>query len=149
MTRWIVPFVAGAAAVAAAPPTGLAVKLETRSEVRSRLANVHVEYERAVEGTVSFTYGPCASNELRDIHHTILETKANDDHRIVWTVPEDAESGGCLKAWDEHGTLIGRSKPQGLQHHWKRRKRDVGMLIAPCSSLSRDDSTDADKTPST
>jgi hypothetical protein len=126
MTRWIVPIVAGAAAVAAAP-SGFPVKLETRVEVRSRVANVHVEYERDFEGVVAFTYGPCESKELRDVHHTILEADAGKDHRLVWVVPEDAESGGCLQAWDERGTLIGRSQPQELRHHWKRRKRDVGM----------------------
>ncbi|KAH7367743.1 L-amino-acid oxidase [Plectosphaerella cucumerina] len=127
MTRWIVPIVAGAAAVAAAP-SGFPVKLETRAEVRSRVANVHVEYERDFEGVVAFTYGPCDSKELRDVHHTILEADAGKDHRLVWVVPEDAESGGCLQAWDERGTLIGRSQPQELRHHWKRRKRDVDPI---------------------
>lgn len=127
MTWWIVPLVAGAAAVAAAP-SGLPVKLETRSEIRSRVANVHVEYERDIEGSVAFTYGSCSSKKREDVHHTILEADAGDNHRLVWVVPEDAESDGCIQAWSEDGSLVGRSEPQNLRHHWKRRvKRQAGQ----------------------
>ncbi|KAM0335358.1 hypothetical protein ACHAQA_000403 [Verticillium albo-atrum] len=128
MTWRIVTLVASVIAVASAAPD-LPVKIETRSQIKSRLANVHIGYERDVEGIVTFTYGLCSSKELRDAHHTILETDKREDHRLVWIVPEDAASDGCLQAWNEDGTLIGRSEPQTLHHQWKRRaKRDADPI---------------------
>ncbi|ROT39642.1 L-amino-acid oxidase [Sodiomyces alkalinus F11] len=128
MARWLLPIVAaGAAAVSAAPaPSDLPVKLETRSQTRSRVANVHVTLERQVDGPLSFAYGPCAANELRDVHHTVVESEVEDGQRLVWLVPEDADSNGCLTAWSRDGTLVGRSEPQLLEHRWKRRLRRRG-----------------------
>ncbi|KAL2756694.1 hypothetical protein ACRALDRAFT_2101735 [Sodiomyces alcalophilus JCM 7366] len=129
MARWLLPIVAAGAVAVSAAPSDLPVKLETRSQTRSRLANIHVKLERQVDGPLSFAYGPCSSNELRDIHHTVVVSEVEDGQRLVWLIPEDADSDGCLTAWASDGTLMGRSEPQLLQHRSRRmrRKRDDGQ----------------------
>lgn len=109
---------------AAAPSSVFPVKLETRGTVTSRLSNVHLSVEGAVEGPVTVTYGPCASLSARDAHHTLGETpatKGSNSTRLVWVLPERTESGACLSAWDSAGALVGRSEPQLLQNRHVRR----------------------------
>ncbi|KAK2039422.1 flavin-containing amine oxidoreductase [Colletotrichum somersetense] len=126
MARWILSFVAGSALAAA---SGLPMKLETRSAVSSRVSNVHIGLEKPVNETVTFTYGSCRGVSLDDAHHTISKTEVRDSQRLVWVLPEDASSEGCISAWGASGTLLGRSEPQTLHHNWKRRvqKRSIHM----------------------
>lgn len=111
-----------------APYAPLPVHLETRSEIDSRVANVHVTFNEPVEGELTYTYGRhCSSagtHQIRDAHHTVARS-SNAESRLVWLMPKDAESGGCLSAWDSNGKLVGRSDPQRFQTVKKRdlRKR--------------------------
>ncbi|KAK3987379.1 putative L-amino-acid oxidase precursor [Cladorrhinum sp. PSN332] len=113
-------FLGGVAA--AASIGGHPVKLETRQAVTSRLSNVHLSVERSVEGPISVGYGSCTSVASRDVHHTIGEVEGKrHSTRLVWVLPENAETGGCLSAWNSAGQLVGRSEPQVLENrHTKR-----------------------------
>lgn len=119
-----------------APYAPLPVHLETRSEIDSRVANVHVTFSEPVDGELTYTYGRhCTpgTHQLRDAHHTVARSSGNTESRLVWLMPKDAESGGCLSAWDSHGKLVGRSEPQRFQTAKKRdlRKRSgVAMTQA-------------------
>ncbi|KAI8239781.1 L-amino-acid oxidase [Colletotrichum sp. SAR 10_96] len=126
MSRWLLSFVAGSALVAA---SGLPLKLETRHAVTSRVSNIHLTIEEPVDGSVTFTYGPCRGVSLDDAHHTIVKSEVRDSQRLVWVLPEDAHSDGCISAWSVSGSLVGRSEPQTLHHSWKRRaaKRSIHM----------------------
>ncbi|KAF6826931.1 l-amino acid oxidase [Colletotrichum plurivorum] len=126
MARWLLSFAAGSALAAA---SGLPLKLETRSAVTSRVSNVHLSVREPVEGPVTFTYGSCRGVSLDDAHHTIVESEVKDSERLVWVLPEDAETDGCISAWNSSGSLVGRSEPQTLHHSWKRRaqKRSITM----------------------
>ncbi len=115
---------------AAAASVGLPVQLETRSSVTSRLANVHVSVARSIEGPITVAYGPCSSSSVQDAHHVLGQSagSVSDSTRLVWVVPEDTESGGCLSAWDSAGMLVGRSEPQTVQNNKKRRaEKRAGM----------------------
>ncbi|CRK11632.1 hypothetical protein BN1723_009445 [Verticillium longisporum] len=125
MKIWLSPLVLGVA-VATAIPSDLPLKLETRAEIKSRAANVHLRLERAVDGPIDFTYGSCSSSTLQDSHHTVAKVEAQHGQRLVWIIPEKAESNGCLSAWDGKGALVGRSEPQVLHHQWKRRIQKRG-----------------------
>ena len=102
--------------------SNLPVRLETRSELNSRLANVHVFFETAVEDTISYTYGACSDVRNQDSNHVIGHTTETKDQRLVWILPEDMTSNGCVSAWDSQGSLVGRSEPLTLQKRRIRRR---------------------------
>lgn len=116
------------------------VRIETRTELSSRAANIHVSYNRLVEGLIDFTYGSCIDKKQTDSHHVIARhAPTGADHRLVWVIPDDTFGGGCISAWDDTGSLIGRSETQqpasqrsrkrGLEEFHKRslmNKRDGG-----------------------
>ncbi|KAI9172171.1 l-amino-acid oxidase [Paramyrothecium foliicola] len=108
------------AGAALSTASSLPFHLETRSELTSHLANVHVSRQRSVDGAVSFTYGSCQAQSRDASHHTIGEYDKFLGSRIVWVIPRGTQSDGCISAWDEGGVLVGRSEPQKL-HRVKRR----------------------------
>jgi len=121
---------------AAAWSSPLPLRLETRSSLTSRLANIHLSYDVVVEGPVSFTYGSCTAAAEHEAHHVIGTGDASSE-RMVWILPESTWSGGCISAWDGVGRLVGRSEPQYLDI--RSRKRSVekrGPYSVPMSNAS-------------
>lgn len=115
--------VASSASVSSSHP----VRLETRSQLNSRAANVHVSFDKAVDDLLSFTYGSCSGESAVDAHHIITRhapSGGSATDRLVWIIPEDTFSGGCLSAWSSQGILLGRSDPQQLAPQ-RSRKRGV------------------------
>lgn len=99
------------------------VRLETRTELSSRAANIHVSYDRLIEGVLDFTYGSCLDKKQTDSHHVIARhTPAGASHRLVWVIPDDALNGGCISAWDSTGSLVGRSEAQQLASQRSRKR---------------------------
>jgi hypothetical protein len=99
------------------------VRLETRTNLNSRAANIHVSFDRLVEGLVDFTYGSCLDQRQADSHQVIArQTPPGANHRLVWVIPEDAVSGGCISAWDSTGSLVGRSETQRLASQRSRKR---------------------------
>lgn len=119
-------------ASASVPASNHPIRLETRTSLSSRAANIHVSYTRAVDTPVVFTYGSCTDDLRRaaaaDEHHVVGRDAASGpvDRRLVWVIPEDAPAGGCISAWsgDDAGVLLGRSAPQELASR-RGRKRAV------------------------
>ncbi|KAI6355375.1 hypothetical protein MCOR25_008216 [Pyricularia grisea] len=120
---------------AASMPSALPVRLSTRTALNSRLANIHVEMDdkQAVGGApIDFTYGACDSSSRSESHHAVGRADGSTqtaDRRLVWVIPEDVSSGGCISAWaggggDDGQQLVGRSAPQTFDHAAMRR-RDV------------------------
>ncbi|RYP81503.1 hypothetical protein DL770_005885 [Monosporascus sp. CRB-9-2] len=102
----------------------LPVRIETRTELSSRLANIHVSVDDDVLGPLTFTYGSCSNLDVRNAHHEVGRYKTASTSRLVWIMPEDVQptqSEGCISAWDIEGNLVGRSERQRL----KLRKRGV------------------------
>ncbi|KAK8110119.1 L-amino-acid oxidase [Apiospora kogelbergensis] len=112
---------------ACAPYAPLPVHLETRSEIDSRVTNVHLTFNEPVDGELTYTYGRhcTGTHQVRDAHHVVARSSDSNASRLVWLMPKDAESGGCLSAWNSEGVLVGRSEPQRFQTVKKRdlRKR--------------------------
>ncbi|KAI1773428.1 flavin-containing amine oxidoreductase [Hypoxylon cercidicola] len=100
----------------------LPVKLETRSELSSRLANIHVSFEAPVDGVVTYTYGRCHDTERHEAHHTVGQGTGAKDSRLVWILPDGVRFDGCISAWDERGLLVGRSEPQRVGKRGLRRR---------------------------
>lgn len=98
-----------------------ALKLEVREPITSRVGNVHVTVDSSVQGAVRYTYGACDSSSPELAHHTVSVSELRGSHRLVWVVPKDAPSAGCVSSWTESGDLLGRSDSITLDHQWKRR----------------------------
>lgn len=116
------------------------VRLDTRSRIASRVANIHVDYDLSVENKVSFTYGDCESKREDETHHMISRSSegaaAGTSQRLVWLIPREADSGGCLSAWDESGRLLGRSGPQNLSQAHTVWKRGEGIEMTPENGIN-------------
>lgn len=100
----------------------LPVKLETRSELSSRLANIHVSFEAPVDGEIAYTYGRCDDRKRHEAHHTVGRGTGAKDSRLVWILPDDIRFDGCISAWDQRGFLVGRSEPQPLTKRKLKRR---------------------------
>ncbi|KAI1505740.1 flavin-containing amine oxidoreductase [Biscogniauxia marginata] len=136
--HWLSLALVASQALTASSSSSFPVKLETKSRLNSRLANVHVSVERQVEGPVKYTYGSCSGTESRDAHHVIGQSASASTSRLVWVLPENVKAGGCISAWDARENLIGRSEAQQLQV----RKRGVGKRSA--FSIHMDNTTGID-----
>lgn len=118
------------------------VRLETRTKLTSRAANIHIFLDKQVEGAIDVSYGSCLDRRQADAHHAVVarHLPSTAVQRLVWLIPDDAFSGGCLSAWSEDGTLLGRSEPQRLGSQ-RSRKRGVEE-IQKRSALKKRDSSD-------
>lgn len=120
------------------------VRLETRTKLNSRAANIHISFDKLIEGLIEVSYGSCLDRRRFDSHHTVVDrhvpTTATEQ-RLVWMIPDDAVSGGCLSAWADDGTLIGRSKPQDLAS--RRSKKDGVRDIHKRSQMKKRDDPNA------
>ncbi|KAH9904897.1 flavin-containing amine oxidoreductase [Xylariomycetidae sp. FL2044] len=134
--HWLL-FTLAAGPVSAVSASSFPLQLQTKSDLHSRLANVHVAVDGQVEWPVTYTYGSCSHSELRDVHHVIGESPRSTDSRLVWIIPEDVKSG-CISAWDSEGTLVGRS----IEQSPKLRKR--GLKKRGPFSVPMDNSTGID-----
>lgn len=106
------------------------------------LQNIHVAYNRPIDGDLSLYYGGCSpsSGGRKLAHHHIgmtrIGTKAfakrNLDwydarpEKFVWVVPENAPNSGCLHAYVDGDELVGVSKPINVLAKKSRR----GIAIA-------------------
>ncbi|QPH15890.1 hypothetical protein C2857_000409 [Epichloe festucae Fl1] len=125
----------GASSIARAATSNLPIDLQVRTELTTRLANVHVSTSsRQVAGPVTFTHGSCAAQSRQDSHHVVSSAGSGlVDSRLVWIIPEDAPDGGCISAWDDKGALVGRSAPQNLERAAviaRRATKPIGMTEA-------------------
>lgn len=107
-----------------APPHS--VRLETRTKLTSRAANIHISFDSLPPGPIDVSYGSCLDRRRSDSHHTVvgrhIPVPTLSEQRLVWMIPDDAVSGGCLSAWAGDGTiLVGRSEPQELADRRSRR----------------------------
>ncbi|KAK0619172.1 hypothetical protein B0T14DRAFT_545565 [Immersiella caudata] len=108
----------------------LPLKIETRSPLNSRLANIHLEHQDTVKGTIEFTYGPCETTyQEQTIWHPVGRTRRPSHNRLIWIIPDNAVPGGCIAAWSgSTGLLVGRSEPQIFDPAAIDRSRDIREL---------------------
>lgn len=121
----------------------LPVKLETRVKLNSRIANIHVSATEAVQGLITFTYGSCSETTEHTAHHVVTRSKSAVD-RLVWVMPSDTSSGGCLSAWDLGGKLVGRSDPQVLNSHSRKRSFSSKLARRGPNSIAMTNATGID-----
>ncbi|KAI1103163.1 flavin-containing amine oxidoreductase-domain containing protein [Jackrogersella minutella] len=124
-----------ASQAASASTSNLPVKLETRSDLRSRLTNIHISFDVPVEDEVTYTYGRCDNKQLHEAHHTVGRGKGSKESRLVWVLPDDAWYDGCISAWNEGGLLLGRSEPQRLSKRKLRRRGTASIEMSNATGI--------------
>lgn len=97
----------------------------TRSVSSKSLHNIHIDYTKTdFTGDLAILFGECESATIEEHHHFIGRTKVRAEarpKRFVWSIPENAFSGGCLHAFSD-GELVGRSGPVTIGSPLKRRQ---------------------------
>lgn len=92
--------------------------------------NVHLSYgDGSFEGDVRVVYGDCDLTHPDKHHHEIGSSwikRSSRPDRLVWIVPENITSGGCLHAFSATG-LIGRSAPISVKHQ-PRKREDISKI---------------------
>lgn len=110
----VISLVPVALAATASQDIGISVKDTTASNI----VNIHLKYPDAALKEHVFTYGDCGDLSYVSPDSTIAHVsgaiKPGDDTRLVWVVPDDVSSGGCISAWEQNKALIGRSPPLAL-----------------------------------
>ena len=133
---WLLSLVALITTVQAQLP----VRLEVKIGLNSRAANVHLSEVHHSLYPFTVTYGACHSSlSHREAHHNISHVSHGHD-RLVWILPDDISTGGCLSAWSMHESLlIGRSEPLDVDkssRQWaKKHDLDQGLRLSKRASI--------------
>lgn len=126
-----------------ASPTGstdvLPIRISTRTALSaSGIANVHLRDEQphAQKRAIDVTYGACAElNKFQSDHKLgglYPRSGKNLSRRLVWLIPRDVKSGGCLSVWDgETGELLGRSEALTIGEESKLKMKRDGISMGP------------------
>ncbi|KAJ5597204.1 hypothetical protein N7537_007288 [Penicillium hordei] len=95
------------------------IDISVRDTTASKIINIHLKYPDAAFKEHVFTYGNCSSRSFSSSQLTIAHgsggVKSSEDTRLVWVVPDDVSSGGCIMAWERNKILIGQSEPLALE----------------------------------
>ena len=118
----------------------LPLKLAVKIPLDSQSANVHIS--RTSDSAYPFTvsYGGChSSNSEHEAHHIISTVNDQDSDRLVWILPDDIPTDGCLSAWSAQHKLVGRSEPLQINKYgnpWLRKRRlNRGMKLSKRASI--------------
>ena len=124
---WLVPFVS----------SSQTVRLALHQSVDSPITNIHLSSSEQDQFAV--TYGSCGDSSWGNHHHVVKHSvSTRSATRLVWVIPDDAFSGGCLSAWSaESHDLVGVSQPikldlqKGAAGNWRRwiHKRDEPVSV--------------------
>ena len=127
------------AAIAQSTATELPVKLELKATLNSRSANIHLSRSDVSVYPFLVTYGSCDSPKYSSRLCAIGTVQHQDIDRLVWILPDDISSRGCLSAWSSQDTLIGRSQGLDINKNTKqwRRKRHLegGIKLGKRASI--------------
>ena len=118
----------------------LPVRLEVKAALDSQSANVHLSPAHSSAYPYWVTYGSChPSHSKREAHHTVSKVLHRDIERLVWVLPEDIDSSGCLSAWSLGDELIGRTERLTINKYskqWlKKRQLDQGTRLGRRASI--------------
>ena len=106
------------------------IKLRIEHLIDSNIANIHVDSEIALDGVFKYTYGSCNDAVPNDSDQVIAIASGQRYDRLVWKVPDVAQTGGCVSAWNSISGLLGRSNPVNFG------KRVVKRTVVPMDNSS-------------
>lgn len=126
----------------------LPVNLAVNVALNSQSANVHIHVSEVQVSVYPFTvtYGKCQNaNSQHEAHHVISIVRGQGTDRLIWVLPDDIDTNGCLSAWSMRNELVGISEPltvnkgsrQWLQkRHLAQRARLSKRASIPMSNAS-------------
>ncbi|KAL8677446.1 MAG: hypothetical protein Q9186_006132 [Xanthomendoza sp. 1 TL-2023] len=128
------------AAAAATSLADLPVKLEVKAPLNSRSANIHLSQSHRSVYPFTVTYGDCPTRNGRlASHHTVSTVYHQGTDRLVWLLPDDIASGGCLSAWSSNSQLVGHSRPLAINkesRQWiKKNRLEKGTKLGKRASI--------------
>ncbi|KAI4268495.1 MAG: hypothetical protein L6R38_007826 [Xanthoria sp. 2 TBL-2021] len=127
------------AAIGQSAEIELPVKLELRAPLHSRSANIHLSLSDESVYPFTVTYGACDIVKDDIETHHISEVQHRDIDRLVWVLPDDIRSHGCLSAWSSQNELLGRSlglKVNKNTRQWlKKRHLEMGTRLGKRASI--------------
>ena len=134
---WLLSLIA---TIALATSTNLPLKLAVKIPLDSQSANVHISRENDFADPFTVSYGGCYSSTSRHgAHHTVSTVTDHISDRLVWILPEDIPSDGCLSAWSPRDELVGRSEPLKVNKRsrlWiRKRELDQGTRLSKRASI--------------
>ena len=104
----------------------LPLKLAVKIPLDSRSANVHLYRVSHSVHPFTVSYGGCHSlSSQHETHHIVSTVTDQDSDRLVWILPDDIPTDGCLSAWSAQHELVGRSEPLKVHKHskaWMRKR---------------------------
>lgn len=127
--HWTV-LAAGFLHVASGASVPQSLEIYVEDATAPNIVNVHVKNANAVNQDLVFTYGKCDPISFDGVQDKIAKVSgggiAGDDTRLVWVVPGDVSTGGCITAWAQR-QIVGQSAPLSLDSiiHASLAKRDV------------------------
>ena len=107
--------------------SNLPLKLEIKAPLDSSLANIHLSEAPFSAYPYTLAYGSCNSQE---IHHTVATVRVPGADRLLWTLPDDIFSDGCLFAHSAQQELIGHGEPLTVNKsskQWLRKRERRGL----------------------
>lgn len=125
---------AGSATAAPAPRTEiLNFKGPFEVDVDS-LHNIHIDItDRSFAGEIHVVYGDCESATRTSNDHSVIQTEVQHGQhpsRLVWIVPQDAASDGCLHGFSGD-KLIGRSAPITMKTEKLLKRQSIADVSEP------------------
>lgn len=123
-----------------ATSNNLPLKLSVKIPLDSQSANVHITSVDSSAYPFTVSYGGCHSaTSQHEAHHTISTVIEQGSDRLVWILPEDVPTNGCLSAWSARHELVGRSEPlevNKFSRPWiKKRELDRGTRLSKRASI--------------
>jgi hypothetical protein len=108
------------------------------------MQNVHLRYDKPIDGKLSIYYGKCSVKTEEHSHHCLgsthigrhplakrhLQWQNNRPTKFVWLPPSDVPDGGCLHAFSD-GKLVGTSDPVTVMRRKRRRQESFADVADP------------------
>lgn len=120
----------------------LPVKLEVNVALNSQSANVHVHVPEAQHSVYPFTvtYGECHyADGQYEAHHILSKVRGQGTDRLIWVLPNDIDTSGCLSAWSLRNELVGISEPlkvnKGSRQWLQKRHLDQRTRLSKRASI--------------
>ncbi|KAL8856124.1 MAG: hypothetical protein Q9178_007249 [Gyalolechia marmorata] len=119
--------------------TDFPVQLDIQGPLNSRSANIHLSRSHKSIYPFTVTYGACDSLGDQDEVNHISRVEHDGISRLVWLLPDNISSRGCLSAWSSAHELLGRSQELVIDKNsrqWlKKRHLEKGTRLSKRASI--------------
>lgn len=120
--------------------TNLPLRLSVNLPLDSPSANIYISSLDNLHYPITVSYGECdPSTSQHEAHHTISTVTSEAYDRLVWILPSDIPTRGCVSAWSTQHELLGRSERLEVNKYsrsWlKKQELDQGKRLSKRVSI--------------